>query len=768
MKGAQSAVSGANVSLLDTTITGCEAGNDGGAIYADGKLFLERVTLSDNRPAETAAGSTIPTRRRSSTPPSAATWPIPNATAAAMAEESIPQLFFHRGSDAFAVHGGCKYRRQRRRHRRDWQWLFQGPQHHRRGEHRDWSAPAPTSGGSFTSLGHNLIGDGTDSTGFTDDVNGDQVGTSASPLLPVLAPLADYGGQTMTRPPLLGSPAIDAGDTEATEFLFVDQKKDPRRNNDEVDIGAAEYIPQLTHAESIDVTAAEVLAPLVPQTASVRIHRNSAIGSLDVPLTLEPVADSAGFTDFVLVVSGPGSVTQTETGATVTIPAGQFSVLLLVQPVDDSAIEPVEDVVLIPGSDGFSRRDTAEPLPAEVDITDNDFLVTNYANAGAGSLRATIIAINGGTTGGSIFFDNELGTPHSETINLTAQLNITGAVEIVGPVTPGARLTLHGGGVTRVLNVAAGGHLELRNVTVSNGFAPNGGGLNMLGSTAVVENCLFRDNLSTGRGGAIDSTSGTLTITNSTFSTNRANTDGGAVCSAAGVSVTLQNCTVFANFADEDNNATGAGGGLAGMGGGANELVIKSTIVAGNISRSGSGPDLFNAVTSLGHNLIGNNDDVAFQHPAGSPNANNDYVGAPGSILNALLGTLQDNGGPTFTRTLLGGSPAIDKGISNALATDQRLQPRTFNFTSIVNAPGGDGTDIGAVERGNTAPIAADNAADHQRRHPARRGRAWCHHWRYGRRQRPVDRGAGNGSGQRRLVHLECERLFQLHARREL
>ncbi len=93
----------------------------------------------------------------------------------------------------------------------------------------------------------------------------------------------------------------------------------------------------------------------------MRIHRNSSVGNLEVPLTLEPVADSAGFTDFLLVVSGPGSVTQTETGATVTIPAGQLSVLLLVEPVDDSAIEPVENVVLIPDSDGFSERDTAEP-----------------------------------------------------------------------------------------------------------------------------------------------------------------------------------------------------------------------------------------------------------------------------------------------------------------------------------------------------------------------------------------------------------------------
>jgi hypothetical protein len=52
----------------------------------------------------------------------------------------------------------------------------------------------------------------------------------------------------------------------------------------------------------------------------------------------------------------------------------------------------------------------------------------------------------------------------------------------------------------------------------------------------------------------------------------------------------------------------------------------------------------------------------------------------------------------------LPGSPALDKGTSNGLTgpltTDQRGSgfPRTFNYPSIANAIGGDGTDIGAFE----------------------------------------------------------------------
>jgi hypothetical protein len=65
---------------------------------------------------------------------------------------------------------------------------------------------------------------------------------------------------------------------------------------------------------------------------------------------------------------------------------------------------------------------------------------------------------------------------------------------------------------------------------------------------------------------------------------------------------------------------------------------------------------------------------------------------------------LRDNGGPTQTVALVKGSPGIDKGTSNGLTgtltTDQRGFSRTVDNSSISNAMGGDGTDIGAYEFG--------------------------------------------------------------------
>src|SRR5262249_24386113 len=66
---------------------------------------------------------------------------------------------------------------------------------------------------------HNLIGDGSGSTGFT--ATGEIVGSSANPINPHLGPLQDDGGPTQTMALLSVSPAIDTGDPN----------NDPRRRN---------------------------------------------------------------------------------------------------------------------------------------------------------------------------------------------------------------------------------------------------------------------------------------------------------------------------------------------------------------------------------------------------------------------------------------------------------------------------------------------------------------------------------------------------------
>jgi hypothetical protein len=117
------------------------------------------------------------------------------------------------------------------------------------------------------------------------------------------------------------------------------------------------------------------------------------------------------------------------------------------------------------------------------------------------------------------------------------------------------------------------------------------------------------------------------------------------------------------------------------------------------------------AVISLGFNLIGAKSDPNHPNDFTTPS---DLTGTPAQPLDPKFDAagLQDNGGPTQTLALLCGSPALDKGTSNSingqLSTDQRGEgfARTFNDPSISDAPAGDGTDIGALERQQTCAAA--------------------------------------------------------------
>src|SRR5262249_30614937 len=103
--------------------------------------------------------------------------------------------------------------------------------------------------------------------------------------------------------------------------------------------------------------------------------------------------------------------------------------------------------------------------------------------------------------------------------------------------------------------------------------------------------------------------------------------------------------------------------------------------------------------TSVGFNLA-------------SDAAGGDDTTGPGGLLDVasdrrntdpLLGPLQRNGGPTDTHALLPGSPAVDQGKRDTIATlgdttDQRGFSRSIDDATIADAADGDGSDVGALE----------------------------------------------------------------------
>jgi hypothetical protein len=93
------------------------------------------------------------------------------------------------------------------------------------------------NGGTITSHGYNLSSD--DGAGYLTGP-GDQINTD-----PLLGPLQDNGGPTLTHMPLPGSPVIDAGDPNFTSPPFRDQRGACfHRVFRRIDIGSVETQPE--------------------------------------------------------------------------------------------------------------------------------------------------------------------------------------------------------------------------------------------------------------------------------------------------------------------------------------------------------------------------------------------------------------------------------------------------------------------------------------------------------------------------------------------
>jgi len=367
------------------------------------------------------------------------------------------------------------------------------------------------------------------------------------------------------------------------------------------------------------------------------------------------------------------------------------------------------------------------PVVHGASITVNSTEDTAVAGDGHCTLREAINNANadGDTTGGDCLAGSGadiIDFSVSGTITLGSTLPaISGDLSIEGA---GQSVTISGNDAVRVMVVNAGVTVELRDLTVANGFSTNGGGGIANSGTLIITNSTFSSNTASGGGpgasggggianfdgGMLTITNstfsgndtarsgggianfGTLIITNSTFSDNIGSKSGGGIANFGGGTLSITNSTF------SSNSSSGFGGGIANFG----TLRVTNSIIAKNTAPTGldcSGP-----LSSLGHNLIGDNSGCSFTPAAG------DLVGTGDNPIDPELGPLQDNGGPTFTRALLPGSPAIDAGDNATCAAapvnnlDQRGASRPVDGE-------GDGSaicDIGAYELPQEQAVAID------------------------------------------------------------
>jgi hypothetical protein len=192
---------------------------------------------------------------------------------------------------------------------------------------RNTGASGPDVFGAVSSgSGFNLIGNGSGMTGISNGVNGNHIGTSTSPINPLLATLGSYGGPTKTLALLPGSPALDAGSNALDGGATTDQRGRPRIVHGTVDIGAFE-----SQGFTVTVSAGNNQSTVVntPFASALTVTVSSSAGEPVAGGVVKFTAPSSGASAVLsaarvtLSGSGKGSVT-----ATANNKAGSYQVVV--------------------------------------------------------------------------------------------------------------------------------------------------------------------------------------------------------------------------------------------------------------------------------------------------------------------------------------------------------------------------------------------------------------------------------------------------------
>lgn len=327
-------------------------------------------------------------------------------------------------------------------------------------------------------------------------------------------------------------------------------------------------------------------------------------------------------------------------------------------------------------------------------------------NTVSGSLAAHgggISIVTGGSLKvvGSIIRDNTL------TAATTGGLASGGGIAAFGPATIDGSLidgNVANGGIATGGGILADysqpGDLIITTSTIRDNTAlgdatAEGGGIAAVSSSAlrltrstVAGNTALAANTGAATASAGGIVAASAAIVNTTITGNTATSLAVAVGTAVAGGLQVADGTIVASTI-AGNEALRAGGALLGSG-----VEMGTTILAGNSGVIAPDCEAELTVVSLGRNLIGNalGCGTVFDNGVLGDKVGNDQVGASIPSIPPKLAALADNGGPTRTRALKTGSPAIDAAGRKpcSTATDQRG----------VKRPKGTRCDIGAFEKG--------------------------------------------------------------------
>ncbi|QJW98370.1 right-handed parallel beta-helix repeat-containing protein [Frigoriglobus tundricola] len=266
-------------------------------------------------------------------------------------------------------------------------------------------------GGTTFTEGHNLIGNGSLSSGWAAT---DLVGANAT-IDPKLGPLQNNGGPTLTMALLPGSPALDAGGPDATGLPQTDQRGAARVVGHAADIGALELAYRLV-ATGPPLAAARSVVATDPS--------GDPLAGISVTFTA-PVAPGGpggtfpGGLTTATVVTGTDGVA-TSPPFTATGPAGAFVVTAAAGNVSAPFALLNSATVVVTGSDPSPVIGAAETVTVTVTNTGDTVLP-------AGTATVTLSAGLTPAPGAPLTFDvAPLAPGQSATVSATATATAPG------------------------------------------------------------------------------------------------------------------------------------------------------------------------------------------------------------------------------------------------------------------------------------------------------------------------------------------------------
>ena len=465
---------------------------------------------------------------------------------------------------------------------------------------------------AIISDGYNFVGNGTNSFGLTNGVNGDRVGVSGSPLDPLLGPLQPQGGFAPTHAPRAASPVIDAG-SSSNSSLATDQRGLPRladgrsTGTPRLDLGAVEAGPALfvtTASDDTDglhaggVSLREALANA--KAPGTRIHFDSAAFAVR-RIELDPLKGP------LVIRSGVVSIDATGLGSPLVL-SGRNAIRIL--EVSNGATLTLSGIRLANG------------------LSDTGGGLRCAAGSSVSLDQCAIESCTATDSGGAMANSGRLSLHDSQLLQNTA-------------------LRGHGGALDN-----AGGDASLVNCVLSDNSAAvgDGGGIrNTAGARLRLVQCSVQNNSAAGSGGGLfnggANTPAEAVIRYSTFAYNTSGQPGGGVANSnlLGITHTLIACNRrgsrpddFAGSAVSDGfNLLGTTAGAAGFTGNGEVKNVEARLRAMN------SPSGLAFAPEAGSPAI----DAGFDAAGGVPDRLVYYADLPARDLSGLARVVNSTGG---------------------------------------------------------------------------------------------------------------------------